>query len=571
MRRKFSRSSQTSLAAANRSMRRRANRRSGFRPALGQLEDRTLLATMNWINPAGGDWDTASNWVNSANPSDQHVPTASDNAVIDLSNITVTHDNGNDTVSSVTSQDPVALNGGTLTIDSASTINSSLTVAYNSQTPSGATLGVNGPLAVNGLFTLGARTTLTGSGIVDAYGGLNLSNGDGSILGVTLNNHGAATWAVDGRGVTLSDGAVINNLGGATFSAVGSSGVLVQGNGSFNNAGTFTASTAVGGDVNIGPAFFNTGTVVLTGGELDLNGDGATPNTGTFTGTASTSLNLYDEVLAPSSVICSAGTVGLNLCTEAGSFSAAGGTFADDSSFTGPVLGVGTSLGISNTNGTGLSVRFAPAVGGPVKLTAGTLTIDPSATLTGTDSFGVDGLLTLSAGSQLSVSGTLDANDGMDLGGDVVIQGTTLNNHGTAIWNGDIGGDSLSGGAVINNVVGATFVASGGNSFGIGAGDGSAVAFNNFGTFMSSTAPAYQVAVTVPFVNTGTVVLQQGTLSLNGNGSTPSTGSFTAAAGTALSLSDLVLTPGSVVSSDGFVSVTSCAGRELPGRGRDLC
>ena len=45
-------------------------------------------------------------------------------------------------------------------------------------------------------------------------------------------------------------------------------------------------------------------------------------------------------------------------------------------------------------------------------------------------------MLTLSAGSQLSVSGTLDANDGMDLGGDVVIQGTTLNNHGTAIWNG---------------------------------------------------------------------------------------------------------------------------------------
>ena len=120
-------------------------------------------------------------------------------------------------------------------------------------------------------------------------------------------------------------------------------------------------------------------------------------------------------------------------------------------------------------------------------------------------------------------------------------------------------------------MVGATFVASGGNSFGIGAGDGSAVAFNNFGTFMSSTAPAYQVAVTVPFVNTGTVVLQQGTLSLNGNGSTPSTGSFTAAAGTALSLSDLVLTPGSVVSSDGFVSVTSLApAGELPGRGRDL-
>ena len=39
---------------------------------------------MIWTNAAGGDWDTASNWVNSTNPSDQHVPTASDDAVINL-------------------------------------------------------------------------------------------------------------------------------------------------------------------------------------------------------------------------------------------------------------------------------------------------------------------------------------------------------------------------------------------------------------------------------------------------------------------------------------------------------
>ena len=40
--------------------------------------------TMIWTNAAGGDWDTASNWVNSANPSDHHVPTASDIAEIEL-------------------------------------------------------------------------------------------------------------------------------------------------------------------------------------------------------------------------------------------------------------------------------------------------------------------------------------------------------------------------------------------------------------------------------------------------------------------------------------------------------
>ena len=95
-------------------------------------------------------------------------------------------------------------------------------------------------------------------------------------------------------------------------------------------------------------------------------------------------------MLAPSSVICSAGTVGLNLCTEAGSFSAAGGTFADLVLHWAGARRGNIAWDLEHEC-TGLSVRFAPAVGGPVKLTAGTLTIDPSATLTGTDSFGVDG------------------------------------------------------------------------------------------------------------------------------------------------------------------------------------
>ena len=59
------------------------------------------------------------------------------------------------------------------------------------------------------------------------------------------------------------------------------------------------------------------------------------------------------------------------------------------------MLDLGTSPGVANTNGQALSVIFAPAVGGPVTLTAGTLTIDPRANLTGTDNFAADGMLTL--------------------------------------------------------------------------------------------------------------------------------------------------------------------------------
>ena len=61
-----------------------------FRPRWDVMEDRTLLATMNWTNPAGGDWDNISNWVNAANPSDHHVPTSSDDADLGIGGVTVT-------------------------------------------------------------------------------------------------------------------------------------------------------------------------------------------------------------------------------------------------------------------------------------------------------------------------------------------------------------------------------------------------------------------------------------------------------------------------------------------------
>ena len=102
---------------------RRRGHRRGFQPALSRLEDRTLLSTVTWINPSGGDWDTPSNWSTDA------LPGPSDDVVINQPGITVTHDGGTDSVNCVTSQDPIALNSGTLSIASASTINNSLTIS----------------------------------------------------------------------------------------------------------------------------------------------------------------------------------------------------------------------------------------------------------------------------------------------------------------------------------------------------------------------------------------------------------------------------------------------------------
>ncbi len=513
---------------------------------------------MMWANPAGGDWDTASNWVNAADPSDQHVPTASDAAAIDLPDITVTHDSGTDSVNSITSQDPIAIDGGSLTIATASMINSTLTLAFNSLIAGsgGGTLEVNGPLAVNGLFTLGAETALTGSGTVDAYGGLNINGADVSIRGTTLNNHGAATWDIESGNDSLSAGAVFNNLAGATVAAVGAAGSYVGGDGVFNNAGTFTSTTAASGDDDFVPVFNNSGTVDLQGGELELEGDGVTPGTGTFIGASGTYLDLANEVLAPSSVVSSDGIVAMIICTDAGSYRAAGGTVADDATFTGPVESLGSSLEVSGSEGG--SVSFTPAVGGPVTLTTGTLTVDPDATLSGTDSFVVDGLLTLSSATtdihtQLSVGGTVDAYGGLVLGLNVDIRGTTLINHGAGTGDTGNGAINLSDGAAIDNLAGATFAAVGGFIVG---GDGT---FDNAGTFTASTDFGGYVNIGAAVVeNTGTIVVQAGELDVTGNGVTPITGTINAAAGTALYLGNLVLAPGSVISSAGRVTLDEC-------------
>jgi hypothetical protein len=97
---------------------RRDSRRPGRRAVLEfqpgrdliALEDRTLLSSVNWINPAGGDWDAGSNWNTGS------VPGASDDVAVDLPpGITVTHSqNDADSVSTLTlaSADTLSISKG---------------------------------------------------------------------------------------------------------------------------------------------------------------------------------------------------------------------------------------------------------------------------------------------------------------------------------------------------------------------------------------------------------------------------------------------------------------------------
>ena len=362
---------------------------------------------------------------------------------------------GTDSVNSITSQDPIALGGGTLSITSASTITEGLTI-------SNATLDVTGDLAVDGLLTLQDGTTLSGNGGGGSYGGLAINPLNALYLeGTALTNHAAATWQFApglGNQILLSAGTTIDNLAGASFTASGgqANGSIVGQDGSavaFDNAGAFTRRL-VAGNLSVAAPFANTGTVALAQGTLYLSGTGATVSTGSFSGSAGTGLTLNGQVLTAASTI-SCGTVAITNSSEAGGFRAAGGSYAYYTDFTGPILDLGPAF---EANGV---VTFDPAAGGPVTLSTTALTLDTSATLGGTDSFAVAGLLTLNDQGRLDVP-VVNAEGGLQINplNALFLEGTTLNNHAAATWQSHPAWPTRSSSPPaprINNLAGASF------------------------------------------------------------------------------------------------------------------
>jgi hypothetical protein len=80
---------------------------------------------INRINPAGGDWDTPSNWQGGV------LPGPNDEAVIDVpGNVTITHSTGAaDSVASVSASDPISVSAGTLTVAGAFSDSSAVTLS----------------------------------------------------------------------------------------------------------------------------------------------------------------------------------------------------------------------------------------------------------------------------------------------------------------------------------------------------------------------------------------------------------------------------------------------------------
>ncbi len=160
-----------------------------LRPLLSRLEDRTLLATVTWINLAGGDWDTPSNWSSDA------VPGPSDDAVIAVPGIIVTHSSS---ASDAVDRLSIPVSGVTLNLSNGSLSLSAVTDIAGNLTMSGGTLGTMGTLTVSGAMDW-TGGTITGGGTLSILAGGSLTLGDPSAAdaevldGVALDNAGALT------------------------------------------------------------------------------------------------------------------------------------------------------------------------------------------------------------------------------------------------------------------------------------------------------------------------------------------------------------------------------------------
>jgi hypothetical protein len=328
--------------------------------------------TVTWINAAGGDWDTPSNWDLG------RVPGPGDDVVINFPGITITHALARgDAMHSLTSQAFISLSAGSLTIGGPSVFNATFTV-------SGGTL-----------FLIDARLdgsgTLVNQGTVVAEGASAIDIPFTTVVNSTLRVLGANS----GTTLTVANGFTNNGLIELTSTGAAAPATLTLTTGMLTNAAGASISclAGAGGSRTLNTPLDNQGTIsVATGSMFTLNGALANFSSGTLAG------GIYEV----------AGTfqfIGAAITTNAA-------TIILD--------GLGAQI-VDQANNNALANFATNAAGGSFTVQDG-----QSFATTPSVSFSNAGTLTVGAGSTFTVTGTLSNFSGTNLTGGTFMIGGTL-------------------------------------------------------------------------------------------------------------------------------------------------
>ena len=407
-----------------------------------------MLSSISWINPNGGDWDTASNW------SSDTIPTASDAVTINIAVTNpITHSASNsDFVNSLTSQDPITLSGGTLTIGTTASLSAPLTLAGG--TIAGGTIDLSGGATIVATSSGGTLAGVTLDGTLDMTGYLaTVTVTDGLTLDGTIEL-GPASYTYDYLGILNFQGAqTLGGIGSIVFgddtvnqintaSSGGDSGTLTIGPGitidgeygtigydngaetPLINQGTIAADVS-GGTISVyGAGWSNSGTLEANGGTLEVNGtwssSGSVEAIGGGSFSASIPSNLSSGVLSGGNWFVGANS-SLNLDGVISDLAAAVTLQGSGSSFSGlsSLVTIGSTGDLTLQGGASLSLPGNLDNAGTIDLAPGTLKVAGNYTqeTTGTLGVGIGGTTSGSQFGQLNVTGqaSLDGTLGISL------------------------------------------------------------------------------------------------------------------------------------------------------------
>jgi hypothetical protein len=473
------------LARLNQQRGRAAQRRASARRYRARriefLEDRRMLATVNWIGGATGFWDIAQNWSTGT------VPTAVDDVYFNTSGATVTIQSGDvEAVHSLydeTLGNTLAITGGSLNITEGSQVGYLNLSGGTLTVYAGASLYLAGGVwtggTVNGSFGGGTQTvtlasgalTIGAAGATFGFVGAGFQWSGGAIagysanIGVTLTNLGTIT--LSGKGTTKS---MYNDV------TILNTGTIVD-NGTVGDNGS-SGSWQIGG----GTSLYN-----LANGVVNMASSEAIDGAGV----------IYNDMNARFEGSSASGTsVNIPFNNQGGTIEVDAGslTLAGGGTDTGETFNVASGATLDLTGGSSRTFygSFSSTGDGTVSLASGTLMISsggatfnfPAGTFqwSGGSIVGTGPInpVTLTNTGAITVAG----NGIKSLGSDVIgsgVPGVTLNNSGTIVDDGSsgwyIGNDSvlnnLTGGlvnmassegidsGVINNQAGANFESSG--------------------------------------------------------------------------------------------------------------